>query len=262
MTKSIEVPVRGGALTLGEFGDPNGTVIFGIHGITSSHRAFAALAHALPNHRILAPDLRGRGRSASLPGPWRVETHVTDCVAALDALEIDSAIVVGHSMGALVSVVLAAKNPKRIRKLVLVDGGLPLALPPGLDEAAAIAAQLGPSVARLSMTFESRETYRAFWHAHPAFAKLPKDDPADLDGYADYDLVSDEAGILRPATNAAAVAADSSDLFGPPVIRDALTKLPETTMLVAPTWLAEDSPPLFSAETLADWHRRLPQLRV
>ncbi len=114
MTKSIEVPVRGGALTLGEFGDPNGTVIFGIHGITSSHRAFAALAHALPNHRILAPDLRGRGRSASLPGPWRVETHVTDCVAALDALEIDSAIVVGHSMGALVSVVLAAKNPKRI----------------------------------------------------------------------------------------------------------------------------------------------------
>lgn len=251
------VNVRGGQLVVGEYGNPEGVPILAIHGITASHKSFAALAKAIPEYRILAPDLRGRGRSNGLPGPWGIQTHAEDAFAVLDALNIEKAIVVGHSMGALVSEVLTANHLDRVSHLLLIDGGLPLLLPSGMDEAAAIAAQLGPSIARLSMKFESKEAYRKFWHAHPAFAALAPNDSADLDGYSDYDLDVD-----RPSTNAEAVKADSNDLFGPPFHLDALQKLPKTKMLAAETWLAPGSAPLFSREERAKWQSKVPNLEI
>ena len=44
----------------------------------------------------------------------------------LDHLQVDQAVVVGHSMGGFVAVVLAHHHPERVRRLVLIDGGLPL----------------------------------------------------------------------------------------------------------------------------------------
>ena len=53
--------------------------------------------------RLIAPDLRGRGRSNTLPGPFGMTRHADDMAAVLDFLGVPRAVVVGHSMGGFVS---------------------------------------------------------------------------------------------------------------------------------------------------------------
>jgi pimeloyl-ACP methyl ester carboxylesterase len=129
--------------------------------------------------------------------------HAADCVAVLDALGIERAIVVGHSMGGFVASVLAHRYPSRVARLVLVDGGAPLSLPEGAD----IETALGPAVARLSMRFASRDEYRDFWRRHPSFAVWH---PA-IESYVDYDLTGTEPE-LRSTVNGDAVRTDFVDL--------------------------------------------------
>lgn len=186
--RALTVPVAGGELVGTEWrADAAGRVVVGLHGITANHRSFHGLAARL-DARLVAFDLRGRGRSRTLPGPYDLESLAADVAAALDALSIADAIVVGHSMGGFVAARLAASRPDLVASLVLVDGGLPLAVV-GDPEAL-----LGPAIERLSMTFASREEYRAFWQRHPAFV----DWSPLAEEYVDYDLTSID-GALRPS---------------------------------------------------------------
>ena len=73
--------------------------ILAVHGVTASHKAWAYLAAALPDVRIIAPDLRGRGRSNSLPAPYGMPSHAEDLAAVLAELAPGPVVVVGHSMG-------------------------------------------------------------------------------------------------------------------------------------------------------------------
>ncbi len=98
-------------------------------------------------------------------------------------------VVVGHSMGAFVSVVLANLFPERVRSLVLVDGGLPLQVPAELSDEQIVAAVLGPAAERLNATFPSREVYRSYWKQHPAFSA---DWSPLVEEYVDYDLTGEE----------------------------------------------------------------------
>lgn len=69
--------------------------------------------------RCIAPDNRGAGRSDVPPGPYDLEVMATDLLAVLDAEGIDSAHVVGVSMGGILAQVLAVRYPERVRSLVL-----------------------------------------------------------------------------------------------------------------------------------------------
>src|SRR5690606_9508333 len=93
------------------------------------------VAHLLKGVRVLAPDLRGRGRSNQLPGPYGMPQHADDLAAVLDHFGVETALIVGHSMGAFVSVVLSHRHPERVSELILVDGGLPLAVPANVSPA-------------------------------------------------------------------------------------------------------------------------------
>ncbi len=186
--RALAVPVAGGELVGTRWrSDASGRVVVGLHGITANHRSFHGLAERL-EAPLVAFDLRGRGRSRTLPGPYDLDSLAVDVAAALDALGVADAIVVGHSMGGFVAARLAASRPDLVASLVLVDGGLPLA-PAGDPEAL-----LGPAIERLSMTFASREEYRAFWQRHPAFV----DWSPLAEEYVDYDLTSVD-GALRPS---------------------------------------------------------------
>ncbi|GAA3815234.1 alpha/beta fold hydrolase [Streptomyces chiangmaiensis] len=202
------VPLADGELTVGIWGSGRRAVL-AVHGVTSSHRAWQLVAERLPADTLLiAPDLRGRGDSAALPGPYGMARHADDCVAALDALGYAEVVVAGHSMGGFVALVLADRHPERVRRLVLVDGGPPLPLPPGDTPEERLSAVIGPAAARLTMRFRDRDAYREHWRAHPAFAEWT---PA-VEAYVDYDLTG-EPGDLRSKASADAVRDDSVDLY-------------------------------------------------
>ncbi|MFC4104702.1 alpha/beta fold hydrolase [Micromonospora zhanjiangensis] len=103
------------------FGPVEGRSLVVLHGLTGHGRRWRTLAsEELPTRRVVAPDLRGHGRSAHEP-PWSLEQHATDVLSMMDALDLETVPVVGHSLGAAVAVHLARRAPRRIDRLVLLD---------------------------------------------------------------------------------------------------------------------------------------------
>jgi pimeloyl-ACP methyl ester carboxylesterase len=167
----VQVPVEGGDLAVAVW-EGDGPLVVAAHGITASHLGWSMVADALGGSvRLVAPDLRGRGASSDLPGPYGLRAHARDLVAVMDHLGVESTLIVGQSMGGYVAAVMAEDFPERVARVLMVDGGLPLPIPEGLSLDQVVEAVIGPARARLSMTFESREAYRDFWRNHPALAE-------------------------------------------------------------------------------------------
>nr|BFE85266.1 hypothetical protein GCM10020093_078670 [Planobispora longispora] len=77
------VPVRGGDLRVGVWGD-RGPLVVAAHGITSSHMAWTLVGPELGgDHRFVAVDLRGRGGSRDLPAPYGMAAHADDLAAVI-----------------------------------------------------------------------------------------------------------------------------------------------------------------------------------
>ena len=261
--RTEDVPVRGGSLRVAVWeprsGAADAPTVLAVHGITSSHVAWPLLAAALPDVRVVAPDLRGRGRSRDLPAPYGMPSHADDVAAALDHLGIDRVVAVGHSMGAFVSLVLADRHPEKVSAIVLVDGGMPLLPPPGVEPAELSAAILGPAAQRLSMTFPDHAAYRDFWRTHPAIGA----EWTELTtAYVDYDLVETPEG-LRPATRAEALEEDIRELVDGDSLLRALEHLEHpTSWLIAPRGLMDEVPPLYPDAARQHWSAEHPEVRV
>ena len=266
--RTVDVPVRGGNLRVGVWEptaqQPDGAdsadipTIVAIHGVTATHRCWDLVAHRLPGCRIVAPDLRGRGRSNNLPGPSSMTQHADDVADTLDFLAIPRALVLGHSMGGHVSVVFAHRHSGRTAALVLVDGGVPLPVSEGITTEALVAA-LGPAADRLTMTFPDQEAYRQFWRVHPAFAD---DWNQAITDYVDYDLV----GLppeLRSSTSVVAMTEDTVDMYTGQAVPDALGHFPSPTIFLrAPRGFLNDEPGLWAPAWIQQWQDRLPALDV
>ncbi|MDP3208188.1 MAG: alpha/beta hydrolase [Rhodoglobus sp.] len=259
--KLHQIPVRGGTLTTAVW-EPTtsatGTVL-AIHGITASHLAWIAFAEKFPDVRIIAPDLRGRGGSRDLPGPWGMPQHAADMLAVLDEFAVEGALVVGHSMGAFVAVTLAAAHPDRVSGLVLIDGGLPIPLAEGVTDADLPDALIGPAAARLSMTFADEEEYRAFWREHPAFVGEFTD---TIRRYVDYDLIETPDG-LRPSSSLEAVTEDSLQLNDDTGYLGRMQSLRMPLHFIrAPRGLLDQPRALYSPTQLDEWRREIPGMVV
>lgn len=70
-------------------------------------------------YRCVAPDNRGAGRSDVPPGPYDLEVMADDVLSVMDAEGIDSAHIVGVSMGGILAQILGVRHPERVRSLVL-----------------------------------------------------------------------------------------------------------------------------------------------
>jgi lipase len=247
---SLDVPVAGGSLRVATWSGV-GAPVLAVHGITSSSRSWPFLAAAL-DHPVVAPDLRGRGRSNRLPPPYGMAQHADDCAAVIETSGGAPVVVVGHSMGGFVATVLAARRPDLVRALVLVDGGLPF--PPA--DAEATMTGLQPIKARLQASY-TREGYRDWFRNHPAFAR---DWTPEVEAYADYDLPDDPG---RPSADPGVVEADQVDMVSGTAFAGAIEEpMPPRVFLHAPRGFADDPPGLYPQPTVDAYAERWPDLDV
>jgi pimeloyl-ACP methyl ester carboxylesterase len=97
-----------------------GPAVLFIHGLGGTTNFYEPQARALADSRtVIRFDLTGAGRSP-LAGTVSIEGWAEDAEAILDTLGIDTAAVVGHSMGTLVAAHLAATRPARVSRLALL----------------------------------------------------------------------------------------------------------------------------------------------
>ena len=253
----LDVPVDEGELRVLQWGTGR-RVAVAVHGITASAMSWQAVARQMPpGWTLAAPDLRGRGHSAHLPGPYGLDRHVADVTAILRHFG-GRPVLVGHSMGAYVALLTRDAHPNLSRRLVLVDGGLPVPMPDGVDPEEALEAAIGPAIARLRQTFASTEAYLDFWRAHPALAGHWT---ADVEAYARYDLTG-EAPSMRSRVAADAIGPDSRDVMADKPIADALGRLTRPTpLLTAPAGFLGDPPGVLPPDLVAAWVDRVPCLR-
>jgi 3-oxoadipate enol-lactonase len=109
--------------TLGYLEQGSGPALLLVHGFPLDARLFAEQLTGLSKlRRVLAVDLRGRGRSrAAADGPWSLESHADDLARLLDALAIDRVDLGGLSMGGYVAMAFLRLHPKRVRSLLLLS---------------------------------------------------------------------------------------------------------------------------------------------
>jgi pimeloyl-ACP methyl ester carboxylesterase len=118
-----------------------------LHGFSDSHRSFDLLRPHLPSEwRVFAPTQRGHGESSKPSGGYGMSAFARDVPAFLDAVEVDRAILVGHSMGAAVALQAAADYPERVQAIVLMGSFADFRANPGAAELAAACAALSDPV--------------------------------------------------------------------------------------------------------------------
>ena len=112
------------------------TIIF-VHGAGMDHTVWVLPSRCFARHgyRVLAVDLPGHGRSAG-PALDRVENMSDWLNAVCEVLDVDSAAIVGHSMGSLVAYRFAADHPQRCRALALLGTSMPMPVADTLLDAA------------------------------------------------------------------------------------------------------------------------------
>jgi len=165
-----------------------GDNILCIHGLTANCRCWDGIASSMaPDYRVLAMDLRGRGISDKPAKGYFVEQHVRDVHKVLEDLGLKQVHLMGHSLGAFVSLAFAARYLHQVKKLILVDAG-------GHHTQTQwnkIEMAIQPSLARLGQVFPTFEDYTAPLKQAPF---LQPWNPF-LDTYFRYEMEAVEGGL-------------------------------------------------------------------
>ena len=135
------------AATGGRKGKADEPAVVFIHGAGMDRTAWQLQSRNIAHNgcRVFAVDLPGHGRSEG--PPLKSIAEMADWVALfMDASETESAIIVGHSMGALIGLEVAARHPLKVNKLVLIGVAEKMPVHPDLLAAAKANQPLGPEL--------------------------------------------------------------------------------------------------------------------
>jgi pimeloyl-ACP methyl ester carboxylesterase len=151
------------------YGPEDGQPVIALHGWLDNANSFARLAPRLPGLRIVALDFAGHGHSAhrAVGASYLLWDYVADVLQVAEQLGWGRFSLLGHSMGAIVSVMLAAAMPERVARLALIDG-----LMPYTGEAEQAPAKLGEALrAQLALPGKRKPVYEAIDRAVEARMK-------------------------------------------------------------------------------------------
>ncbi len=187
--------VRGLRMHYLDFDGPSPAIML-LHGLSANANEFGGLIEdgLAQNHRVIAPDLRGRGRTAKPESGYSMEEHARDVIALMDHLGLEKVVMGGHSFGALLSIYLAANFADRITRVIVIDAAI--VFHPDAEKL------LKPSLARLARVLPSSEAYIAEMKA--AAHVDGQWDPA-IEGYYRAELQENEDGTAQSLTSASAV---------------------------------------------------------
>ena len=148
------------AYTGGKSFDPKLPAVVFIHGGEQDHSAWALQSRYLAHHGfgVLAVDLPGHGRSEGA-ALGRIEDMADWIVALLGAADVNSAALVGHSMGSLAALECAARYPQRVNRLALLGAAFPM--------------RVSPDLLRMTQENESAAHDMINIWSHAAFAHYP-----------------------------------------------------------------------------------------
>jgi pimeloyl-ACP methyl ester carboxylesterase len=130
-----------------------------LHGLRSYAATWEPVAHALSDtHLVIAPDLRGRGRSSWDPQRnYFTNTYVRDLEGLVARLGLNRFSIVGHSMGGVIGYAYAARHPDHVEALVVEDIG------PGSSTKTAGADRILHEMSETPDRFDSLDAVRAYW---------------------------------------------------------------------------------------------------
>jgi pimeloyl-ACP methyl ester carboxylesterase len=172
--KQVSLDVGGGVrINYFDTGGPGRPVLI-LHGLAGSATEFFSTARALPEFRTILVDLRGHGRSTTRPGDLSREAFVADVVQVIESAVAAPVALVGQSMGGHTAMMVAAKRPDLVSKLVLLESGAG-------SSSHAENMQLGEFFQSWPVPFPSRAAAREFLGPGP----LAEAWVADLEGRAD-----------------------------------------------------------------------------
>jgi 3-oxoadipate enol-lactonase len=98
-----------------------GDVLLLVHGFPIDHRIWQGQLAGLSDiRRVVAPDLRGRGKSPA-SGTWSIEDHAADVAETIHSLGVEAVDLGGVSMGGYIAFAVLRKHPELVRSLILVS---------------------------------------------------------------------------------------------------------------------------------------------
>jgi lipase len=180
-----------------EWGAADAPTVVCLHGVTGHGERYKRLAtERWTRFHVLAPDLRGHGRSGWEP-PWTLGTHADDLVETFG--ELGPVDWVGHSFGGRLILELAAREPQLVRRVVLLDPAI----------------QLLPHVAEFVADNERRDAvYEGVEDYRSRRDETARDDLLAEDVEQHCDVLPD--GRLRRRTSQAAMVSIFGELATPP----------------------------------------------
>jgi len=142
--------INGKEMQIADYPGEKGPIV-AIHGLTGTHKNMHYYAEKFKgDYRFIAVDLRGRGNSSETDLEPSIFRHAEDILGLIQELKLENPILLGHSMGAFISSIVASKLDS-VKAVVLLDGAAKMS-----EHQQSI---VKPSLGRLSKQYKSKEHY-------------------------------------------------------------------------------------------------------